>query len=86
MTFSTIVLGFLILLWIGVVEVVVDDDCVVVVLVVVTLITVVEVGDVILTEPLFRLLDDEDVLFILSALSATEAFLCSSDSSLCKFD
>ena len=73
MTFSTIVLGFLILLWIGVVEVVVDDDCVVVVLVVVTLITVVEVGDVILTEPLFRLLDDENVLFV---LAQNFSFIC----------
>ena len=43
-------------LWVGVVELVVDDECVVVVLVVATLMVVVVVGDVILTEPLFRIL------------------------------
>ena len=53
-------------LWKGVVEVVEDDDCVVMRLMAATLITVVEVDDVILTEPLFRLLSDEDVLFVLA--------------------
>ena len=51
---------------IGVVEVFEDDNCVVVMLMVATLIAVVEVDDVILTEPLFCLLGDEDVLFALA--------------------
>ena len=46
---------------VGVVE---DDDCVVVMVLAATLIAVVEVDDVILTEPLFRLLRDEDALFV----------------------
>ena len=52
--------------WIGVVEVVVVDCCVVVVLADVTLIVVADVCDVIPTEPVFYLLIDEDVLFILA--------------------
>ena len=50
--------------WIGVVVEVAGDGCVVVVLVVATLIAVAEVGDVIRTIPLFCLLNDEDVLFV----------------------
>ena len=47
---------------------VVDDDCVVLLLLALSLIViiaVVEVDDVILTEPLFCLLSDEDVFFVL---------------------
>ena len=51
-------------LWIGIVEVVEGDGCAVMMLSVVTLIVVIEVDDVILTEPLFRLLSNEDVLFV----------------------
>ena len=47
-----------------------------------TLITVVDIDDVIPTEPLFCLLSDEDVLFVLaqnsSALSVAVTLLCSS--------
>ena len=62
------------------------------VLVVATLIGVDEVSDVIRTEPLFGLLNDEDVFLfwhktsVLSALSATVALLCTSDSSFSKCD
>ena len=59
----------ILLLWIGVVKVIAGDSCVVVVLVVATLIPVAEVGDVICTDPLFCLLNDEDVLFLLAGRS-----------------
>ena len=55
--------------WIGVVEEVAVDGCYVVVLVVGTLIAVAEVGDVIRTEPLFCLLNDEDVLFVVCSVT-----------------
>ena len=46
------------------------------VLVVATLIAVVEVGDVIHTEPLFCLLNDEDVLFVLALLLGFSLYCC----------
>ena len=52
--------------WIGVVEVVVVDCCVVVVLADVMLIVFADVCDVIPIEPMFYLLIDEDVLFVLA--------------------
>ena len=64
----------LVVLWIGVVEVVVVGCCVVVVLADVTLVAVVDVGDVISTEPLFCCLNDEDVLFV---LAQNFGFVCS---------
>ena len=52
------------ILWIGVVEVAVVGCCVVGVLIDATLIAVVDIDDVIPTEPLFCLLSNEDVLCI----------------------
>ena len=59
-----------------------------------TLIAVADVGDVISTEPLFCLLSDEDVVFILAqnfvfvctVCHSDFALLCSSDSSFSKCD
>ena len=59
----------ILLLWIGVVKVIAGDSCVVVVLVVATLIPVAEVGDAICADPLFCLLNDEDVLFLVAGRS-----------------
>ena len=67
-----------ILLWIGVVEVVVDADVVDVVLEVATLVAIDEVGDVIRTEPLFRLLIDEDVHFFLAQNFSFVCTVCNS--------
>ena len=55
----------MVFLWIGVVEVVVDGCSVAVVLDDTTLIAFADVGDVFSTEPLFCLLNDEDVLLSL---------------------
>ena len=53
-------------MWIGVVEVVVVGCGVAVVLDDATLIATADVGDVFSTEPLFCLLNNEDVLFVLA--------------------
>ena len=73
----------LILLWIGVVEVVVVDCCIVGVLADGTLIPVVDIDDVIPTEePLFCLLSDEDVFFVLAQNSCFVCTVCHSDFTL----
>ena len=69
-------------MWIGVVVVVADDGCVVGVLVVAKLIAFAEVGDVISTEPLFRLLKDEDNLFVLAQNFGSVCTVCNSDFAL----